>query len=203
MNVSLLEPERIPFPDDMRDPFTDEWDDAPQTKPGGIILVASPLQLHTARCLALARKQAHDGKRKPCEDLGEAANERCEFSGLLAELLVLAALEAAGLNPTGYVLLSDYGQPGPDFRIGRTIYDTKSTPFGSCFFNVNEEKRIEMRARGVHAVLPVVFCANNAAQVMHPVPIAELERWTLRQGHSPYRGVHVSQLTPLLAWRAL
>ena len=169
----------------------------------GVILSATPLQIHIAHCLALSRRLAHDVIRKPWEDLGAAGNIRADNVGLLGELLIIDALQSANRKPTNYVLFAERAQTGPDFILdGTTRYDVKSIPVGTRYLSVNERQRVDPR-HDVDFILPVYFISNSVAQILEPIPIADVGRWQLRQGHSPYRSTPISELAPLIDLRAL
>ena len=160
------------------------------------LLIARPNMVHAARRVAGLRTALHDGNRKPSADLGDAANVRCDFFGLLGEWLAIDHLERAGLEPTDYELLRQFPKPGPDFVLNGVSYDAKAVPFGSRYLSCNERQRLDPR-HACDYLLPVVFVGNNCAQLGQPIPYARVADWDLRQGHSPYRSVPVAWLKPL------
>jgi hypothetical protein len=160
----------------------------------GVVLHATPIQFHIAGLLAKARMAGHDHCRKRHEDLGDQSFRR-EGYGLLAEWLLIEALERAGLCPTDYCLLSDVAPTGPDFRQDDIPYDVKAVPPGQRYLCRNEAQRLAHPDRWL---LPVVFIRPCTAVVYQAVPPDQVAEWPLRDdGHAPYRSVDVRTLCPL------
>lgn len=173
---------------------TSRWKD-------GLPLTALPVQLAMARILGKLRMQGHDHCRKPSEDGGKA-NYRRECYGILAEMLVIEALERRGEHPTGYVLVARRTPGGQDITLNGVVYSIKSVPAGSYYLCINEEQRLSPD-KACDFILPVVFRKAKKAVVLQPIRPAVVAEWELRKEHSYYRSIHVGKLQPLRRWEDL
>lgn len=169
----------------------------------GISLMATPFLLAIAQSLALARSRWHDGYRKPDQCIGNADRSRdAEFSGTLAEVIAVAALEAEGFFPVGFEPFTLRPSALADFSLDGYSFDVKAVSLNNAYLTINEEKRIAYQQAGVR-ILPVRFSSTDRALVLRPVTAEQVGTWQLRHGHSPYRSVHVDSLRVLSSWAEL
>jgi hypothetical protein len=170
--------------------------------PTGIVLISKSYQRHLANRLARMRMEGHALTRKPHEDLGKHAFRR-EFYGVLAELLVLDALQRDGHRPEGIHILAVTAPVGPDFRLHRQGGDIKAVLPGNKYVCINERQRIDPRHE-VDYYLPVAFIRSGMARVYAPVPADKVAAWQpMDNGHDPYRSIDVSELPLLQSWKNL
>lgn len=166
----------------------------------GIVLSANKCQVHIAECLALARTMAHNGRRRPGEDLGsDAANLRADYAGILAELLVVEALEALDWEPHGYTFFAPSAPSGPDFSLYGRRFSIKAAPEGRPRVCVNEAQRLDERKR-FDFLLPAQQLSRYLVRLYAPVPAASIACWQLDTVHSPFRWKSLRDLEPLRDW---
>ncbi len=172
--------------------------------PRTLELWASPYLRECARILARDRMAAHDGTRMPDQDIGgPEANQRGDYYGMLAELVVIHAAERHGLNPTGYCVVADGRPPvGLDLVVHGRRLDIKAVPYGTRSLHVNEAKRQRLQGQ-VDALLPVVFVAEDRAAVFAPIALPDVADWPLEPGRRPYRQLSLSHLRPICGMREI
>jgi|SRR5579884_299164 len=160
-----------------------------------LTLPITPRLKELASHVALARKKGHDHCRQPSDDLGSAdKNLAADYAGVLGEVVVYDALERMGHKPR-YTLLSNAPPAGPDFTLFPFSYSIKTVPDGSFYLSVNERQRLDPKYVS-DFYLPVLL-SNGTASIYQPIPASEVATWELREGHTPYRSIPVSELTPI------
>lgn len=175
----------------------------PQNQKEGVLLTATPIDVHHAWMIARERAKGHDHCRKAQETIGSPSEQAlAEHYGALAEVVTLAALFRDKLTPQKWQLVAQRAPSGPDFVLCGLTYQIKSVPPDKRFLCINEQQRLNPR----HAsdfVLPVVFTTPTTLRLLRPIVFAEVSKWELRQGHSPYRSVAVASLPVLNSLGAL
>ena len=173
-----------------------------------------PAVRQVARTLAEKRKQGHDHCRKSSESHGsEEANNKYEYWGVLAELLVIFALEWAGYTPKNYRFVADRALSEPDFNLNGVLFDVKAVlPDGSVVC-INERKHKTPECRP-HFYVIVLFESEEEATVSI-VPASDVDCWDWQKGKTyidnrgkqcqrePYRSLPKQALWKLREWDTL
>lgn len=149
--------------------------------------------------IAGQRREYMDGRRRPCNDLGTAANARAELLGIRAELACYRAITAVRL-PCGPLNLTDGPITQADLIVSGVKYECKATPIRSGFMCVSARQH----ALKIADFYLFVRVADNGRCRVYVLPHSAVNHWDLRSGEvvegrrrSSYRSAPVGTLRRL------
>jgi|GEM_PF-3655006 len=159
------------------------------------------------KCIAEGRMTANDRTRRKVCDLGSREkNLAADRAGAAGEY---------GVEQFLHIACPEFKQPNSGWAmrltpkvmkrsvkeadvaiysrtLGRFIADTKAS--ATAFCSINEQQRTE---RPAPFYIPVKILLDRGIEVFEPVPSAAVAKWSLRDGHSPYRSIAFSDLHPM------
>lgn len=164
---------------------------------GQVTLTIAPALRQLARVVAEGRMRGKENCPAEQSRGGQEKDTLLHFYGALGEIVVIHAMEEAGIACEDYIFLAERAISQPDFLLNGVRFDIKSVPKESSRLLLTERARIDPR-KACDFYLPVHFPTDAYCRLYAPIPHSDTGFWQLQEGRfEPYRATPVKDLRPL------